>query len=206
MVKLDIEQGSDEWFAARLGIPTSSNFDKIITPTGKPSAQAEEYRNVLLAEYTGGTKKRFCSDHMKNGTELEPEARRYYEFTNDVKVEQIGLVYKNSKRLVSCSPDGLLQKGGLEIKCPMEHTHIGYLLGGALPKKYKQQVQGSMYVTGYRWWDFMSYHINQPPLIVRIERDDEYIKLMHKCMTSFIADLVKCRQTLNALNQSEIAA
>jgi hypothetical protein len=36
---------------ARLGIPTASNFDKIITPkTMKPSASAEKYAWALIAE------------------------------------------------------------------------------------------------------------------------------------------------------------
>ena len=30
-------QGSDEWRRLRLGIPTSSCFDKIVTPTGRMS-------------------------------------------------------------------------------------------------------------------------------------------------------------------------
>jgi hypothetical protein len=48
---LDVEQGSVEWQMARLGIPTASNFDKIITPkTMKPSASAEKYAWALIAE------------------------------------------------------------------------------------------------------------------------------------------------------------
>jgi len=35
----DIEQGSDEWLKLRLGVATASNFDKIITTTGKESEE-----------------------------------------------------------------------------------------------------------------------------------------------------------------------
>jgi hypothetical protein len=41
MITHDVTQGSPEWLEARLGIPTASEFDKIITPTGKPSTQYE---------------------------------------------------------------------------------------------------------------------------------------------------------------------
>jgi len=36
MIILDHEQGTEEWFAARLGKPSASNFAKLITQTGKP--------------------------------------------------------------------------------------------------------------------------------------------------------------------------
>ena len=51
MIRLDVEQGYAEWVAARLGIPTASCFDKIITPkTMKPSASADKYAWELIAE------------------------------------------------------------------------------------------------------------------------------------------------------------
>ena len=50
------EQGTDEWFQARCGIPTASSFDKLITPTGKPSTQADAYMHQLLAEWVMGEK------------------------------------------------------------------------------------------------------------------------------------------------------
>ena len=37
MIVLDHDQGSIEWIEARLGIPTASEFSRIITPTGKLS-------------------------------------------------------------------------------------------------------------------------------------------------------------------------
>ena len=39
----DIPQGSEEWTQLRLGVATASNFNKIITATGKESATLEKY-------------------------------------------------------------------------------------------------------------------------------------------------------------------
>ena len=50
MIILDHEQGTEEWFAARLGKPSASNFGKLITATGKPSTSADGYINQLIAE------------------------------------------------------------------------------------------------------------------------------------------------------------
>jgi hypothetical protein len=74
----------------------------------------------------------------------------------------------------------VLDKGGLEIKCPAPATHVSYLRDGTLPSKYYQQVMGCLWITGREWWDFMSYHPSMKPLIVRVERDEEYIKSLAK--------------------------
>jgi hypothetical protein len=66
--------------------------------------------------------------------------------------------------------------GGIEIKCPLPHTHIAYLREGVVPSKYIPQIQGCLWITGREWWDFMSYHPAMEDLIVRVERDNEYIK------------------------------
>jgi hypothetical protein len=46
----DVAQYSEAYDRLKLGIPTSSNFHKIITPQGKPSKQWREYACLLIAE------------------------------------------------------------------------------------------------------------------------------------------------------------
>ena len=46
----DVAQYSDAYDRLKLGIPTSSNFHKIVTPQGKPSKQWREYACVLIAD------------------------------------------------------------------------------------------------------------------------------------------------------------
>ena len=46
---IDCEQGTEGWFAARLGIPTASEFSDIITPAkGDYSASAPKYIARLI--------------------------------------------------------------------------------------------------------------------------------------------------------------
>jgi len=54
MITLDIEQGTEEWSKARLGIPTASCFDKLVTTKGEPSKQAQKYMWQLAAEKITG--------------------------------------------------------------------------------------------------------------------------------------------------------
>ena len=187
---IECEQGSDEWISARLGIPSASMFGKIITTQGKWSTQADAYINQLVAEkLTGEQTYVYQNEHMARGTELEPEARAMYEFIKEVEVNEVGFCLHDTLD-AGCSPDGLIaEDGGLEIKCPAPATHVEYLKAGVLPSKYKQQVMGCLWITGREWWDFVSYHPTMKTLIVRVERDEEYITALEECVTKAV-DLI----------------
>lgn len=176
MIIIECEQNTPEWFQARLGRPTASCFNQIITPkTMKPSTQAEKYLYTLAGERIAGAKaESFQSSWMERGLEVEQEARNFFEMIMDVEVKQVGLVYPDENKLYSCSPDGILDSEGLEIKCPAMHTHVGYLLAGTIPSEYIPQVQGSMLITGFMSWNFVSYYPGLPPLILKAERDDSF--------------------------------
>ena len=181
------EQGSPEWLAARLGIPSASMFAKLVTTKGIWSASADAYINQLVAErLTGEREEVFQSHHMLRGTELEPDARDLYSLISDAEVTEVGFCLHDTLS-AGCSPDGLIgEEGGLEIKAPAPATHVEYLRGGVLPSKYKQQVMGCLWITGREWWDFVSYHPTMKPLIVRVERDEEYIAALEKCVTKAV--------------------
>lgn len=200
MIVLDLEQGSDEWLAARAGIPTASMFSSIITPTGKSSTSREGYMRQLAGEWLigGPDPDAFAGNYwMKRGSELEGDARSFYEFMTDNKVDEVGIVYMDESKLFSCSPDGLVgEDGGWENKTPKLTTHVGYLEKGELPATYKAQVQGSMWITGRKWWDFMSYHPDTEPMIVRVERDDEFIGKLSNLMYEFLNDLAKVKEKI----------
>lgn len=180
-------QGSQEWLQSRLGKPTASNFGKLITPTGKPSASADGYINELIAQrITGELPEFYTNAAMERGNELEPAAKALYEFTNGVEVVQAGLCLHDT---LDCgaSPDGLVgDNGGLEIKCPLPHNHIAYLRSGDVTTKYIPQIQGCLWITGREWWDFMSYHPAMEDLIVRVYRDEAYIKKLADAVTSAV--------------------
>lgn len=189
---LDVEQGSQEWHDARCGVLSASIFDKVITSKGTLSTQNIGLMNQLIAEKLTGKRVEIKSnDAMLRGIELEPKAREYYEFVTGRVVKEVGLVYKDASEDISCSPDGLpLISLGLEIKCPLAHTHISYLLANKLPTKYTQQVQGSMWVTGLDKWDFLSYHPDMDQqLLITVEKDVEYHKCLDKVLNDFISKL-----------------
>ena len=125
MIVLDHEQGTEEWFAARLGKPSASMFSKLITTTGKPSSSADGYINQLMAEIiTGHSEGHFSNAHTERGNLLEPDARDMYEFISGNEVLEVGFILDDSLDF-GCSPDGLVgTDGGLELKCPAGNTQV----------------------------------------------------------------------------------
>jgi len=195
------EQLSEEWFTMHAGVPGAASMGKIITPTGKPSTQAKTYLYKLAGEAVLGRKEEgFSSEAMQRGVTLEAEARKYYEMINDCEVEQVGFCFKDERRIVGCSPDGLVgDNGGLEIKCPNLSTHVGYLLNEKLPTIYIPQVQGSLWVTDRAWWDFLSYYPGMRPLLIRVERDEAYITKLEMAVTKFLLELQKITKKLKGV-------
>jgi len=185
---IDCIQGTPEWFAARLGVPSASNFDKIVTTKGEPSKQAQEYMYKLAGEYVSGSQEdTYQNAAMLRGTELEDEARAYYQMLNDVMVQQVGFCIADG---FGCSPDGLVGEHGLvEIKCPSVAVHVEYILNGKLPTAYFQQVQGQLLVTGREWCDFISYYPLLRPFIIRVGRDSDFIDTLAKELKSFCKQL-----------------
>lgn len=189
MIEIDCEQGSQEWLEARLGVPSASNFGKVVSATGKLSTQRKAYMLDLIAEkLTGETTSFTTTSWIERGNELEPEAADLYAFMTGRECEEKGFLLDDSKAF-GCSPDRIVGDGGLEIKCPKPATHVEYLLAGKVPTKYLPQIQGCMLVTGAKWWDFMSYCPGIKPLIVRVERDEKYIEKLKAELLSLSEEL-----------------
>lgn len=196
MIVVDCEQGSPEWIKARLGIPTASQFSRIITPkTMKLSGSVDSYLCELLAEQMLGTQVNDeNNDFMMRGTGLELDAVSFYELQRDTEAQRVGFCLADDRRY-GCSPDRLVgEDGGLEIKCPSAPTHVSYMLD--VTEKYRPQVQGALWITGRKWWDFLSYNPELPPVLVRFERDEEFITALSKCMAQFLSYMDESREKL----------
>jgi len=193
MLIVNCEQNTPEWYEARLGIPTASGFDRIITTKGEVSKSREKYLYELAGEIvTGEQFVGYSNGNMDRGHEREQESREYYEFINMIKMDRPGFVYFDENKEFGCSPDGLVGKdGGFETKDAAPHIHIDRLENGWSQAQYYQQVQGSLYVTGRKWWDLQSYSRGFTPLVVRFERDEDFIRKLAVEIRRFNNDLKK---------------
>ncbi len=200
MITSNCVQLSPEWFLEKVSKPSAGSFDKVTTSKGEPSKQAEKYLYQLAGESIAGIKaETYQNDAMQRGILLEAEARVLFEMINDVEVTQVGMCYPDEQKKYLCSPDGLMEDAGLEIKCPLIHTHVGYLLKGVLPTDYIQQVQGSMLVTRFKSWYFMSYYPGLPPFILKVERDEVFISKLRAELERFVVELAVVTRKLKAM-------
>jgi hypothetical protein len=186
----EVEQGSDSWKALRLGVVTGSEFDNILTPKELKPAKGTAYLNRLVAEIlTGESQDDFDGNAFTDrGTAMEDEARRWYAFDRGVALTRVGFITRDDGR-VGVSPDSLVgEDGGLEIKCPGAKAHVGYALDHrTLVTAYRGQVQASLYITGRKWWDLLSYNPGFEKLVVRCVPDAEYLAALVPALDAFLA-------------------
>jgi len=206
---IECEQGTPAWVEARCGRACSSNFDRILTATGKASAQREDYACELIGErlVTGPDPWRtdYQSPDMIRGSYNEREGRKAYKFERDVDVREIGCVVHDNNFWL-CSPDGLVGDDGLlEIKCPKPSTQVRYFLDGCLPSKYLQQVHGQLIVTGRSYVDFFSYCAGLPPLLVRVE-PNLYTEQLRTALAEFTEQFESLLAKVSAAREQAIDA
>lgn len=199
---IQCQQGSDEWLQARLGIVTASELDALVTPLWKARTGdgvktylakkiAERWRGAPLVAYHGGS--------MEQGSIREGEARAWYELEHDVTARTVGFITTDDGK-IGCSPDGLLDDRGLEIKCPEPHTHVGWLLDGALPSEHRAQVYGGMLVTGLPRWTFISYCRGFPPLVRTVDADPIVLDQIRSAVANFNKSLESAWAFVEAAN------
>lgn len=204
----DVEQGSGDWFALRIGIPTASNFHKIVTPTGKFSKQSRGYAFYLLAEKLLNQSLESLSnlEWIARGKELEPQAVKMYEFQYDVATRPVGFVTTDDGRM-GATPDRLLigRAAALEVKCPAPQTHVAYMIDG-FGADYIPQAQGQLYVGELEFVDRYSFHPQMPPVLHRTPRDEPYIRTLAAALDEFcnmLAEMIEHARSLGHYGERE---
>lgn len=200
MKSFDFPQYSPSWWAVRRGVPTASEFKRIVTPAKwQMGIGAETYACELIGQLFDphyGVVSDFATTAMKNGTIMEPESRRFYEFETGREVTQVGFCLSDCGRF-GCSPDGLVgDDGGLELKHPTAATQVKWLKEGGIPSEHLAQCLGGILVTRRKWWDFLSYFPGMQPLLVRVVPDERLTKLAG-ALEEFWKMLTEIRQKIS---------
>jgi len=217
MNALGIFYPEPEWYAARIGLMTSSKVHDAITPRQKGGthelASRRNLRMQMIAEMlTGRTTEHYVSPAMDWGVENESRARVAYEYRTGKDAEPLGIVMHPDNPRAAATADGWVKHNGiLEIKCPETSTHLEYLESGAIPKEYLNQIDWQMACCGpeIEWCDFVSYDPRIEAdelqmLIVRRERNVERIAEMEEAVNQFLSELIEKFEAIkrNAKGQS----
>jgi hypothetical protein len=207
---VDCEQGTPEWFQARLGIPSASRFADVMSlpqskadkEAGKLSQKSHTYLCALVAERLLKATRQINARSLDWGTAMEPIARADYAFWTVEPVVEFGFCLLDNGK-AGASPDSFVgDVGGHEIKSPENPgIHIKTILSGAIPREYVPQVQGGLWVCEKEWWDFQSFRNDMPAhlrsFVVRAYRDDEYIKSLSTKVLEFSDRVAETFDKLN---------
>ena len=184
----EIEQGSADWLALRLGIVTCSELDCLLVNGKGPEgfgAGAMSYMDQLIGERITGEAAElpFSTRATERGKEFELLARDLYQIREEVEVEEVAIILNHG---IGYSPDGLIGDMGLtEIKSKLPKFQVSVILAGEVPKEHVAQCQGGLYVSGREWIDFVSYWKGMPLFVKRMHRDETYIAKLAERVTTF---------------------
>jgi putative phage-type endonuclease len=191
MIILNHEQHSEAWYEIRAGRVTGTRFATLVSGEGTKGYK-DLVADIACEIITGVRESGYVTADMENGTLTEPFAREWY-IDNVQPVREVGFVIPGEDdefhEWVGVSPDGLGDNYGLEIKCPKARTLIGYIEADKIPSEYKHQVQGSLFVTGYEYWDFMAYVPGMKPFLIRAYPDQAIFDLYVQRLQKLIKDV-----------------
>lgn len=208
----EVEQGSLAWFELHRGIPTASEFVKVMAKAGpkggtshKEYVSRAKYLRQLAGEIITGEVREpewGGNRHTERGKLREHEARLRYALERDCEPARVGFVMGDG---VGCSPDSFIGAvGGIEIKDVLPHVQIERLQAGTLPSEHKWQVIGSLHVCRDReWWEIVSHSRGLPMHIVRVERSDPAVAAdlrdLAEGLEKFRAELARLVEWIEAM-------
>lgn len=191
-----LQPGTSEWMALRCGSVGASDAPRVVRRMKSGGYSAD--RESLLAEkvlerLTGVATDRVKTAAMLMGLEREPVARLTYALIRGVEVAEVDPMPHPSIVGAHASPDGLVGKGLIEIKCPQPAAHLNTLISEAVSEDYLVQMQWQMAVTGRAWCDYASFNPDFPPemrlWVRRIPRDPKRIAELEREIKGFIKEI-----------------
>ena len=194
MIRHNLEQGSPEWYQARLGKPTASQFKKILTPKkGERSKQDTKYLFLVVAEkLLQQPLIQFpTTEYMEDGKKKEPHAALAFEIERERILDPLGFITDDKERW-GASPDRIFADDPTEIAEFKVPVFVNYLRCLLSPKMYfvdlhRPQLQGQLFVGEFEKVWLIGYNEKQPLISLEVNRDDIFIKNLEAALKEFCA-------------------
>lgn len=190
-------QGSQAWLSVRLGKLTASNAQAIKT-NGKGLDTL--VLNAVAERLTGKQTNTYTNPDMERGNEIEDDARFSYQLETGLLVEQVG--FCELDEYIGASPDGFVDDGLVEIKCPTPKVFVEYMYTGKVDPKYYAQMQMQMLVTARKWCDYVVYHPDFPQTTI-IKRIDEDADFQEKLNDGLERGVKKIQEVLHEIENKQ---
>lgn len=194
---IEIEQRTEDWYAARLGKVTASSLYKVLakTKTGYGADRGNYMTQLVLERVTGTKADSYTNASMQWGIDQEPFARAAYEAAKGLLVDEVGFVQHPTIAMAGASPDGLVGDDGMvEIKCPDSKTALEcWLSEDPVESKYFAQMQWQMRCADRAWCDYVVFDPRMPIkaqlFIHRVNRNDTWIKVTEMEVEKFLDEV-----------------
>lgn len=173
---LDVQQRSEEWFKARLGVITGSRAIGVFRSNNLTLVD-----EMIAERMTQSVEESFTSKAMEHGILFEPEALKSYNELTKNSAQEVGFCVHDKYDWLAVSPDALIFRdniavGAVEIKCPSSKKHIEYIRQNKMPNEYKHQIfHYFIVIDTLQFLDFCSYDPRNRDLnthIVRVTREE----------------------------------
>jgi len=183
MIIHNIDQHSEAWHEIRCGRVTGTRF-KALVAKETTDTYKDLLTNIACEIITHRAEETYSNALMEKALELEPVAREVYEDITGNIVKTAGFITRDEddefEEWIGISPDGMIEDGLLEIKCPLMRTHMEYIMANKLPAEYRYQVQGQLFVSGLKFCDFMSFAEGMKPFIIRVYPEPELFAIFEQ--------------------------
>lgn len=172
-----LEQGTEEWFKARLGLLTASEMKNIVTASTLKVADNKDTRahvyEIAAQRLNQYVEPSFQSYDMARGKQEELYAAELYDANTDQTVGLCGFITNDRWGFkVGFSPDALVGDDGLiEIKSRNQKYQTQTIIEDVVPKEFMLQIQSGLLVSERKWCDFVSYSNGMPMFTKRVYPD-----------------------------------
>lgn len=140
------DQKSPEWLKQRVDRITASAVAAALGLSGNAA-----YNQLLIEKVSYGEIRSFNGNDATHwGNKFEPVANSVYSAKNHIDVLPFGMITNPKYPILGISPDGIMPRKMLEIKCPYSRV-----IDGVIKKEYYHQMQEQMAVCEYDRCDFL---------------------------------------------------
>lgn len=196
----DIQQGTDEWRALRLGLVTASELSTVMAGGDEQKTRTKLMRQLAGEHMTKQPADSYINRFMQRGHAIEDEARRWYSRTRFSDVRQVAFVF-NPEFNTGWSPDGLVgDEGAIEIKYAEPHVLIAILESGRFPTEHRHQCHGALLFGRRKWVDLVVYsHEQLPKYVARVTPDPVFHEQIKQATETFQWELKRMIERLQGM-------
>ena len=173
----NLEQGSEEWFAARRGIITASEMKLLVSHTLRiidDDKERDHCYELAAQRISGWVEEMYVTDDMMRGHADEIRAKAKYEEVYNTKIENVGFITNDKFGfIIGYSPDGLAHDRKLAIECKSRRQkfQLKTINAYTVPREHIIQVQTGLMVSECEQCDFVSYSGGWPMTTIPVKPD-----------------------------------